>query len=146
VSEGLIIRPYHLLMEVKFSKEPADIDWSQDTAHEQMQIIGGGIFLWEPGMSTRNSEEDLLIRGNHEIPHYPLQEPPYYITKDVAVERLNYLRKRYKRPPRYVLSEMGYLEDMVKKWGGLARFLGVKKGIEPLPIQHPEGKEEWDGE
>ena len=134
MSKGLIIRPYHFLMEIKFTKEPANLDWSDETAEDQMKLIGAGIFLWEPGMSTRNSEEDLLIRGNHEIPHYPLQEPPYYITKDVAIERLSYLRKRYKRPPSYVLSEMGYLEDMVKKWGGLARFLGVKKNsmeVEP---------------
>ena len=125
MTEAMNLVPYDLRMEVKFSEEPTDIDWSDETAGSRTRLAGVGEFLWQRGTSLDDPASDVLIRASNETPYYPVREPPYYISREVAIKRMNHLRKRYKRPPRYVADEIDYLSDMVKKRKALVDALGL---------------------
>jgi len=125
MAEAMNLVPYDLRMEVKFSEEPVDIDWSDEASASRTRLAGFGEFLWQRGTSLDDPASDVLIRASDETPFYPVREPPYYIDREVALDRLNYLRKRYKCPPLYVRVEMAYLEDMVKKRKALVDALGL---------------------
>lgn len=125
MAEAMNLVPYDLRMEVKFSEEPVDIDWSDETASERTRFVGSGEFLWERGASLTDPASDVLIRANSETPFYPLEERPYYIDREVALDRLHHLRRRYKRPPHHARIEIAYLSDMVKKRKALVDALGL---------------------
>lgn len=130
VKRLMVLKPSDIYLRVKFHREPEDIDWTQETKC-LVELAGEGRFLWTPGMSIDSAEDDLRIRVNHEFPYYPLREPPFYVGRDVAIDRLNYLRKKYKKLShwryRHIRQEIAYLEDMLKKRRALLELLGLVK-------------------